>query len=79
MGKDAETGQFCLPCREPESKLLGCVWDRVGNQLILLFSLFLLLFMNFTTLFSIIYKSTISVSFYPIYSIFSKKISISTK
>ena len=43
-----------------------CVWQKLNNQLILLFSLFLLLFMGFTILFGIIYRSycTISTNFY---------------
>ena len=47
---------------------------KIKIQLILLFSLFLLLFMNPTTLFGTIHKSycTISTNFYFIYSIFKK-------
>ena len=45
-------------------------------QLILLFSLFLLLFMDFTTLFDIIYESyyTISASFYLYLQYFQHKV-----
>ena len=47
---------------------------KIKIQLILLFSLFLLLFMNPTTLFGTIHKfyCTISINFYFIYSTFKK-------
>ena len=43
-----------------------CVWQKLKSQLILLFSLFLLLFMGPTVLFGTIheYYCTISVNFY---------------
>ena len=43
-----------------------CVWQKLKSQLILLFNLFLLLFMDLTVLFGTIYGSycTISVNFY---------------
>ena len=48
------------------NKPLVCVWQKLKNQLILLFSLFLLLFMNSTTFFGTIYgfHCTISANFY---------------
>ena len=55
--------------------------SSLKTQLILLFSLFLLLFMGLTALFGTIYEShcTISANFTFIYSIFSKKFSVPVK
>ena len=54
---------------------------KIKIQLILLFSLFLLLFINLTALFGTIHKSycTISANFYFIYSTFNKKFLILAK
>ena len=59
---------------KPYTKMFKCttiftlfvVWQKLKNQLILLFNLFLLLFMRLTALFDTIYGShyTISISFY---------------
>ena len=57
------------------------VWQKLKMQLILLFSLFLLLFMDPTVLFGTIHDShcTFQLIFTFIYSIFNKKFSVSAK
>ena len=51
-------------CKESVHEV--CVWQKLKNQLILIFSLFLLLFMGATAFFGIIHRSycTISANFY---------------
>ena len=53
-----------------------CVWQKLKSQLILLFSLFLLLFMGLTALFGTIHGShcTISTNFYLYLQYFQQKI-----
>ena len=60
---------------------LVCVWLKIKSQFILLFTLFLVLFIKLTVLFSTIHGLTIlfELTFVFIYSTFSKKFSVSTK
>ena len=54
----------------------ACVWQKLKSQLILLFSLFLLLFINPIALFGIINRShcTISANFYLYLQYFQQKV-----
>ena len=55
---------------------IECVWKKLKSQLILLLSLFLLLFIDSTVLFGIIYESlyTISANFYFYLQYFQQKV-----
>ena len=55
---------------------IECVWKKLKSQLILLLSLFLLLFINSTVLFGIIHESlyTISANFYFYLQYFQQKV-----
>ena len=60
---------------------LVCVWLKIKSQFILLFTLFLVLFIRLTVLFSTIHGPTIlfELTFAFIYNTFSKKFSVLTK
>ena len=67
--------------REMTCQFLVCIWQKSKSQLILLFSLFLLLFMDPTALFDTIYgfHCTISTNFYLYLRYFQQKVFSSSK